>query len=93
MRFLNKKTDIDFMGQRKIAFVVSICLIVLSIVVLATRDLNFGLDFTGGTLIEVSYPSAPVISDVRASLSEAGMDDSVVQNIPAGVAIRNASVK
>ncbi|MBT8047588.1 MAG: protein translocase subunit SecF [Xanthomonadales bacterium] len=79
MKFLNKKTDIDFMGQRKIAFVFSIILIVISIGSLVTRGLNFGLDFTGGTLIEVSYPSAPEISDVRAHLSDAGMTDAVVQ--------------
>jgi len=79
MRFLNKKTDIDFMGQRKVAFVVSLVLIVISISTLVMRDLNFGLDFTGGTLIEVSYPTAPVVSDVRANLSEAGMPDSIVQ--------------
>ena len=51
MRFLDKKTNFDFMGKRKIAFVLSAVLIVISIVSLVTRDLNFGLDFTGGTLI------------------------------------------
>jgi len=79
MKFLNKKTNIDFMGKRKIAFATSAVLITLSIVVLFTRDLNFGLDFTGGTLIEVSYPTAPEISDVRSNLAEAGMNDAVVQ--------------
>jgi len=79
MKFLNKKTNIDFMGKRKIAFATSAILITLSIVVLFTRDLNFGLDFTGGTLIEVSYPTAPEISDVRSNLAEAGMNDAVVQ--------------
>jgi preprotein translocase subunit SecF len=79
MKFLNKKTNIDFMGKRKIAFATSAILITLSIVVLFARDLNFGLDFTGGTLIEVSYPTAPEISDVRSNLAEAGMNDAVVQ--------------
>jgi preprotein translocase subunit SecF len=83
MRFLNRKTNIDFMGKRKIAFVFSLTMIVLSIVILVGRDLNFGLDFTGGTLIEVSYPTAPVISDVRSNLSDAGMDDAVVQTFGA----------
>lgn len=83
MRFLDKKTNFDFMGKRKIAFVLSAVLIVLSIAALVTRDLNFGLDFTGGTLIEVSYPSAPEISDVRSNLSDAGMDDAVVQTFGA----------
>jgi len=83
MKFLNKKTNIDFMGKRKIAFVMSAVLIVLSIVTLVTRDLNFGLDFTGGTLIEVSYPTAPEISDVRSNLTNAGMNDAVVQTFGA----------
>jgi len=83
MKFLNKKTNIDFMGKRKIAFATSAILIILSIVTLVTRDLNFGLDFTGGTLIEVSYPTAPEISDVRSNLSNAGMNDAVVQTFGA----------
>ncbi len=87
MRFLDKRTNFDFMGKRKIAFVLSAVLIVLSIVALVTRDLNFGLDFTGGTLIEVSYPAAPEISDVRSNLSDAGMDDAVVQTFGAATEI------
>ena len=79
MRVLNRKTRIDFMGQRKIAFALSASLMAISIVLLATRGLNFGLDFTGGMLIEVSYPSAPLIAEVRANLGDAGLDDAVVQ--------------
>jgi len=79
MRILNRQTRIDFMGQRKMAFALSAILIALSIGSLATRGLNFGLDFTGGMLIEVSFPSAPLIADVRANLSSAGLDDAVVQ--------------
>ena len=79
MRILNRKTRIDFMGQRKIAFALSASLMAISIVLLVTRGLNFGLDFTGGMLIEVSYPSAPLISEVRANLGDAGLDDAVVQ--------------
>jgi len=90
MKFLNKKTNIDFVGKRKIAFGLSISLIVISIVMLATRGLNYGLDFTGGTLIEVSYPSAPLVSDVRAHLSDAGMPDSIVQTFgtPTDIVVR-----
>jgi preprotein translocase subunit SecF len=79
MKFLNRKTQIDFMSHRKMAFALSAILMVLSIGSLTTRGLNFGLDFTGGMLIEVSYPSAPLISDVRANLNGAGLDDAVVQ--------------
>lgn len=79
MRILNRKTNIDFVGKRKIAFAVSLVLIILSIGMLATKGLNFGLDFTGGTLIEVGYPAAPDINKVRDNLKSQGLDDAVVQ--------------
>ena len=86
MKFLNSKTQIDFMSQRKIALIFSAVLIVVSIVSLSTRGLNFGLDFTGGTLIEVGYPSAPDTNDVRENLASAGFD-SVVQTFGAATDI------
>jgi preprotein translocase subunit SecF len=79
MRILNRKTHIDFMGKRKIAFVLSAVLIVMSITALVTMRLNLGLDFTGGTLIEVSYPSAVEVADVKANLRNADVTDAVVQ--------------
>jgi preprotein translocase subunit SecF len=87
MRFLNKKTTIDFMGKRLAAFALSGILIVSAIVVLATVDLNYGLDFTGGTLIEVSFPTAPEISEVRSNLTTAGLDNAVVQTFGAATDI------
>jgi len=78
MKFLNRKTNIDFMSRRNIALVFSAVMIVASISSLAVRGLNFGLDFTGGTLIEVGYPSAPNTNDVREKLASAGFD-SIVQ--------------
>jgi preprotein translocase subunit SecF len=83
MRFLKKKTTIDFMRLGNAAVVLSAVLIIASIASLAIRGLNFGLDFTGGTLIEVSYPSAPRISDVRSNLAESGHADAVVQTFGA----------
>ena len=79
MKFLNRKTHIDFMGKRKLAFIVSGVFILLSITSLVTRGLNPGLDFTGGMLIEVSYPSAVEVSDVKANLKSADVTDAVVQ--------------
>lgn len=83
MRVLKRTTKIDFMSVAAAALVLSIVLNALSVVSLATRGLNFGLDFTGGTLIEVSYPAPPSIADVRAHLASAGMSDSVVQTFGA----------
>ena len=86
MRFLSGKTNFNFMGQRRIALIFSSILIIASITSLAVKGLNFGLDFTGGTLIEVGYPSAPEISDVRANLESAGFD-SIVQTFGAATDI------
>jgi preprotein translocase subunit SecF len=86
MRFLNSKTQIDFMSRRKIALIFSSVLIIASITSLATRGLNFGLDFTGGTLIEVGYATAPDTNDVRENLESAGFD-SIVQTFGAATDI------
>ena len=86
MKFLNRKTNIDFMSQRKIALVFSTVLIIISITSLAVRGLNFGLDFTGGTLIEVGYPSAPDTTEVRENLTNAGFE-SIVQTFGAATDI------
>jgi len=86
MKFLNRKTNIDFMSRSRIALVFSAILIVASITSLATRGLNFGLDFTGGTLIEVAYPSAPDTNEVRNNLEKAGFD-SIVQTFGAATDI------
>ncbi len=74
------KTNIDFMGRRKAAMVFSILLILLSIGSLATRGLSFGIDFTGGTLIEVAYPDAADLGEIRDLLEEAGFGDAQVQH-------------
>ena len=86
MKFLNRKTNIDFMSRSNIALVFSAVLIVMSIASLATRGLNFGLDFTGGTLIEVGYPSAPNTNEVREKLANAGFN-SIVQTFGAATDI------
>lgn len=77
------KKPIDFMGFRKISSVLSIALIVISIGLLAVRGLNFGLDFTGGTSVELEYQQAPELAEIRAKLTEAGYEQFVVQNFGA----------
>jgi len=80
MQILGHKTKIDFMGKRKLAMMFSILLILLSIGSLATRGLSFGIDFTGGTLIEVAYPDSAELGGIRDLLEEAGYDDAQVQH-------------
>lgn len=80
MEFFSKKTAIDFMGKRKLAILLSLLLIITSLGSLAVRGLNFGIDFTGGTLIEAGYPDAAELSTLRAVLQEAGYGDAQLQH-------------
>lgn len=75
-----KETNINFMGQRYIAMVFSLILIVASFAGLWVKGLNFGIDFTGGTLIEVSYPTVADLNKMRTDLTEASYDEAVVQH-------------
>jgi preprotein translocase subunit SecF len=80
MQFLQGKSTIDFMSKRKIALVFSLVLIIASIGSLFVKGLNFGIDFTGGYLIEASYESEVDIGPIRAILAENGFDDAQVQH-------------
>lgn len=73
-------TNIDFMGVRKIAALISIILVLGSAISLGTRGLALGLDFTGGSLVELEYAEAPELGDIRQSLRDGGFEDSMVQN-------------
>ena len=72
--------NIPFMSYRRIATIASLLLLVLSIVSLGFRGLNLGLDFSGGTLIEVSYEEAADLSDIRDLMYVNGFDDFQVVN-------------
>ena len=80
MQIFNKTPKFDFMGKRNIALVFSLLLIIASVTSLAMKGLNFGLDFTGGTLIEVAYPQSADLIKVRERLTSSGYGDAVVQN-------------
>lgn len=70
----------NFMKMRFIAAAFSITLVVVSLVSLGVRGLNFGLDFTGGTLIELHYSEPPRLEDVRQTLASAGYENASVVN-------------
>lgn len=80
MQIFKKAPNFDFMGKRRLAIVFSLLMIAISIGSLAVRGLNFGLDFTGGTLIEVGYEQAVDLQQVRSALDKAGFGDAVVQH-------------
>lgn len=73
------ESHIDFLGKRKITIAISLVLIIVSVALLATRGLNFGIDFTGGTLVEVGYPDAVELDTIRETLSAGGYAGAQVQ--------------
>jgi preprotein translocase subunit SecF len=79
MQILQLKETVAFMRYRKVALIFSIVLMLASVVSLATNKLNFGLDFTGGTLIEIGFEESADLTKVRAIMDSNGFDDAVVQ--------------
>ena len=92
MELFKKVTHIDFLGKRRVAYVFSALLLLVSIGSLAVRSLNFGIDFTGGTLIELGYERDIDLGDVRGALAEGGYSGATVQHFgtPRDVLIRIA---
>ncbi|RTR01984.1 protein translocase subunit SecF [Halomonas nitroreducens] len=77
----------DFMGKRRVAFAISAAMLLASIVSLLLLGLNLGLDFTGGTLVEVRFASAPALETVRQTLEAAGFQDVAVQTFGASTEV------
>jgi preprotein translocase subunit SecF len=71
---------LNFMGYRKIAQIASAILLVISIASLSTNGLKLGLDFTGGTLIEVAYDQTADLSNIRSALETSGYNNALVIN-------------
>lgn len=74
------RTNIDFLGKRKIAMIGSGILLIVSLISLATNGLKLGIDFTGGTLIEVGYSQPIELPQIRDVLSQKGFGNAVVQH-------------
>jgi preprotein translocase subunit SecF len=80
MEFFKVKKDIPFMSYGRLTTAISMITFILAIVFLATRGLNFGVDFTGGTMIEVNYPHAADLNKIRTTIDGIGLKDATVQN-------------
>ncbi|HEC59605.1 hypothetical protein LCGC14_0558140 [marine sediment metagenome] len=80
MQIMKEGTHFNFMGKRKIAAVLSILLVLASLVSLFKQGLNLGIDFTGGTIIELAYKDEAKLDQIRTTLKEGGFDDAAVQN-------------
>lgn len=79
MQILQLKETLPFMKYRKAALVFSILMMMAAIGSIATKGLNFGLDFTGGTLLEIGFEQSADLNQIRDVMDEAGFPDAVVQ--------------
>lgn len=80
MEFFRKTPTIRFMANRKWFYGISILLMVATFALLATRGLNFGIDFTGGVVLEVGYPETADLDEARAAVGAAGFPEAQIQN-------------
>lgn len=83
MEFFRIELNFDFMRRRRLAYVFSSALLVVSLLSLVTRGLSFGIDFTGGTLLEIGYPRAVEVAEVRSVLARVGFEGALVQQFGA----------
>jgi preprotein translocase subunit SecF len=90
MEFFKKKTSIAFMPPRKRWYAISGALVLASVLLLAFRGLNLGIDFTGGVVLEVTFPQPANLDQVRTALASKGYGDAVVQSFgtPRDVLVR-----
>lgn len=80
MEFFRIQTHIDFLRPRKIAFVISAILLVLSLGSLIVRGLNFGIEFRGGVVLEAGFPESVELEPIREGLEAAGFERALVQH-------------
>ncbi|HEX8980907.1 MAG TPA: protein translocase subunit SecF [Parasulfuritortus sp.] len=80
MEFFHLKKDIPFMRYGRVTTIISLVTFIVAVWALATKGLNLGVDFTGGTVLEVNYPQAAQIDQVRAAIEGLGYKDAAVQN-------------
>ena len=80
MEFFRIKKDIPFMRHALVFNVISLLTFALAVFFLATRGLHLSVEFTGGTLVEVSYAEAPQLEPIRSALAGSGYPDAQVQN-------------
>lgn len=80
MEFFRIKNDIPFMSYGRLTTTISLATFIFAVFFLATRGLNYGVDFTGGTVMEVTYPHAADIESIRKAIDSIDLKDATVQN-------------
>ncbi|HET6628768.1 MAG TPA: protein translocase subunit SecF [Woeseiaceae bacterium] len=92
MKWIKEKTTIDFLSDkpRRIALTIAAVSVIVSIAAIAVKGLEFGIDFTGGVLIEVGYPEPADVDGIRDLMEQAGIEDVQVQRFgqPTDVLLR-----
>lgn len=84
MQFIKPNTNINFVGRRKIAYVISLVLIIITVIsVVYHKGLRYGVDFAGGTEIQVKFDQKVDVDNVQAGLRAINLDDAVVQTFGA----------
>ncbi len=81
MELFKSNSNLDFLGWRKVSITISLALILISIGLIATRGLNYALDFTGGVLVEATYEKPVEVAQVRAALEAGGIQNAMVQSL------------
>src|SRR5690606_4232142 len=80
MEFFRIRKDIPFMRHALVFNIISVITFALAVFFIATRGLHLSVEFTGGTLVEVSYAEAPQLEPIRQALGASGYPDAQVQN-------------
>jgi preprotein translocase subunit SecF len=78
MEVFNPNSNINFLGWRKVSMTISVVLVVIALAAILIKGLNYGLDFTGGVLVEAQFTNPVEVSEVRTALSDAGLGDAQV---------------
>src|SRR5512145_415729 len=79
MEFFHKATSFPFMATRRVWYTLSIAMVIASIAMFFVRGLNLSVDFTGGTIVEATYPGTADIEKIRGALEAAGFHEPTVQ--------------
>ncbi len=96
MEVFNPNSNINFLGWRKVSMTISVVLVVIALAAIFVKGLNYGLDFTGGVLVEAQYTDVVEVSDVRTALGEAGFGDAQVVSSGAhevAIKLQNRQIK
>lgn len=80
MQFIKPDINLNFMGKRKLFLMVSAVMVLLSFLVIIVKDINYGIDFDGGILVQVKFEKQVSADQIRSSMAAIGLTDAMVQS-------------